>query len=245
MNTSEPEHEQDPDMADQLLGKADALIRRNRVDGVSSGSEELPLLTEIIDPPPQAFRGEPDVDIAPLAEARHTVVIGLSQDQAAVMVKQAVDRCRQELLQQQEQMVQESIERARQDLIASQSAMLQAAIARGRALGFAEGQTQGRNEALAEAEAQGQVAPALQIENARRETRQAVSLHFSERLIELDAYITQAIDGWLTRELPHLVTSEFEAIAERLRTNTAAHMRATLLPEISNKLSALLDSKPQ
>jgi hypothetical protein len=64
----------------------------------------------------------------------------------------------------------------------------------------------------------------------------------SERLIELDAQIAQSIQQWLAKELQPIIASELLGVSERLRVQTAAHMRATLLPELSEQVSKVLES---
>jgi len=42
--------------------------------------------------------------------------------------------------------------------------------------------------------------------------------------------------------LPPLIATELLGLSERLRTQTTAHMRATLLPELSDQISKVLES---
>ena len=76
----------------------------------------------------------------------------------------------------------------------------------------------------------------------RREALQMAMMQVSERIIELDSFIAQALDGWVSRELPAIVAGQMDSMVERIRAETTAHMRATLLPELSDKVSDLLDS---
>jgi flagellar biosynthesis/type III secretory pathway protein FliH len=234
------------DLSDELLTKADALIKRNRPDGVGSESEELPMLTEVIDDLPEltdvmevpkVMSLEDEEDEAPSS--------GLSPDQVNILINDAIERTQREMLKHQDRAIQDALDRARVE----NPQALQSALAQGRKEGrdeaykegFAEGVSKGRVEGRNESLTQQQLA----LESARREIHQSVVLQFSEQLIELDAYISQSIDAWLARELPQVIAGALDNVAERIRMQTAAHMRATLLPELSNKLSALLDTKPQ
>jgi hypothetical protein len=233
-------------LSDELLSKADALIKRNRPDGVNSESEELPMLTEVIDDLPELT----DVMEVPKLMALEDEEIepassGLTQDQVNILINDAIERTQRELLKNQDRVIQEAVDRARAD----NPLAVQAALAQGRKEGreeaYKEGLTQGISQGRMEGRNESHTQHQLALESARREIHHNVVLQFSEQLIELDAYISQSIDNWLTRELPHIISSEFDLVAERIRSQTAAHMRATLLPELSNKLSALLDTKPQ
>jgi len=62
-----------------------------------------------------------------------------------------------------------------------------------------------------------------------------------ERLISLDAKLTLAIEDWVTGELPQILSREFDALNERIRAECIAHLRATLIPELSQDISALID----
>ncbi len=65
---------------------------------------------------------------------------------------------------------------------------------------------------------------------------------FVEQLIELDAVINRRIDDWLTRELPGVLTAQIDAAKERIRDEIHAHVRTTLLSDISQEISELLDA---
>jgi len=62
-----------------------------------------------------------------------------------------------------------------------------------------------------------------------------------ERLIGLDAKLTRAIEDWMGDELPQILAREFEALSERIREEALAHLRATLIPALSQDISAMLD----
>lgn len=67
----------------------------------------------------------------------------------------------------------------------------------------------------------------------------------AERMVELDASIGRSVEEWLADELPQIISREFDAMTERIRIHTLAHMRATLLPEISGCIAQVLDELPQ
>jgi len=141
------------------------------------------------------------------------------------VIREAVERSRRELMQEmlieQERAVQEATERARAENKAMHSRAMQAAYAQGKE------------------EAEINYWPALQ--EARKEALQNAAMSMSEHLITLDSYISQAIEGWLAKELPQLISGELDAFVVRLRQKTTNHMRATLLPDLSEKLSSILD----
>ncbi len=65
-----------------------------------------------------------------------------------------------------------------------------------------------------------------------------------ERLIGLDAKLSRAIEDWIADELPQIMAREFEAMGERIRAEALAHLRATLIPALSQDVSAMLDPPP-
>ncbi|MCX9157625.1 hypothetical protein OPU71_15975 [Niveibacterium sp. 24ML] len=71
---------------------------------------------------------------------------------------------------------------------------------------------------------------------------QAARMRMAEQLIEFDAHISQTLEAWISNELPQIVAAEVDGMVERLRMKTLAHMRATLVPDLSHKLSELLDA---
>ena len=251
MNTS---GSTDLPLDESLLNKADALIRRNRPDGVGSDVEELPMLTDVVDedlpeltdtvlfapetaaiptaPIParinQAFSLSLDLDMdehMPTGQFQRLSPLPPQQviEQA---VDEAVERVRAEMLAEQEDAVQEAVSKARAEALTEARQMqqhaIQAAIRQGRE------------------EAEINQWPALQA--ARQEAVQNAAAAMSERLIELDAQIAQSLNQWLAKELPPIIASELLGLSERLRVQTAAHMRATLLPELSDQISKVLES---
>lgn len=230
----------DPLLNDQLLSKADALIRRNRPGGVGTDAEEIPLLLDAIDDLPE-LTDELLPSAAPEPEPEQDFVttqlnpIGLQRaapapepeppPNTAVLIREAVERSRRELMNEmlveQERAVQEAVERVRSETKVLHSRAVQAAYAQGKE------------------EAEINYWPALQ--EARTEAIQQAAMSMSEHLITLDSYISQSIESWLAKELPQIVSTEMEAFITRLRQQTTSHMRATLIPDISEKLSSILD----
>lgn len=285
------------ELSDALLNKADALIRRNRPDGVGLESEELPLLTEIVDDLPELTDtlvvGRPDtlmreerssfsfdlgyderpepltsptgtsfgrVESAayppPPAAAEPTAPASLSREQVDLLIEDAIQRTRDELLRRQGDAIHDTAERTRRELAASHAqqleqlrrehqAQLQRAVqeategvrAENRAM-----QARAVQAALEQGREEGLASQATYLNDVRQEAAELATMQISEHLIQLDAYIAQAIDGWLAQELPQIIAGELDSLVERLRMQTAAHMRATLLPEISDKLSSILDA---
>jgi hypothetical protein len=66
----------------------------------------------------------------------------------------------------------------------------------------------------------------------------------AERLIELDTRIACSINDWMDNEFPQLLQRELDQLGERLRAEVQAHMRATLLPELSAQISRQMEAIP-
>ena len=66
-------------------------------------------------------------------------------------------------------------------------------------------------------------------------------MRVAEQLIEFDAHLAQTLDAWISRELPQIVSRELDDLRDRIRTQTLAQLHATLIPELSEKLSETLD----
>jgi hypothetical protein len=66
-------------------------------------------------------------------------------------------------------------------------------------------------------------------------------MRVAEQLIEFDAHLAQTLDAWISRELPQIVSRELDGLRDRIRTQTLAQLHATLIPELSEKLSETLD----
>ncbi|MFT4172188.1 MAG: hypothetical protein QM639_06485 [Rhodocyclaceae bacterium] len=249
------------DTDDIIISKADALIRRNRSDGVTGDElpllmdevdEELPELTDAMDDdvllsesldeitltdtidllndaelPLMSGPPLPQIDLPAVRQAiagiarpaAPPVTQGLSADQVEILIDDAVQRTRDDMQRQQQRAIEDAVARARADMAAAHQTALE--------------------QARAQAAQEAQPSPDT-IAQIHRDAQQAAAQQTGEQLIELDAYIAQAIDSWIAQELPQIIATELDSLVERLRIQTAAHMRATLLPEISNKLSGLL-----
>lgn len=66
----------------------------------------------------------------------------------------------------------------------------------------------------------------------------------AEFLIDLDTELAREIELWFANELPQLVSRELDRMSEKLRTEALGHMRATLIPALSDRIAARLD-KPR
>ena len=80
-------------------------------------------------------------------------------------------------------------------------------------------------------------APAITLEDR-------IAFQIAERLIELDTQITRSIGDWMDREFPQLLQRELDRLAEHLQTEMRAHLRATLLPELSARISEQMNRMP-
>lgn len=63
------------------------------------------------------------------------------------------------------------------------------------------------------------------------------TVELAESLIDLDTALTREIEAWFATELPQLIARELDKLPGRLREEAVAHMRATLLPGLSEQLS--------
>lgn len=70
------------------------------------------------------------------------------------------------------------------------------------------------------------------------------SIELAEFLIDLDTELAREIELWFANELPQLVANEMDRMADRLRIEALGHMRATLIPALSERIAARLD-KPR
>ncbi|MCK0512508.1 hypothetical protein [Aromatoleum buckelii] len=66
----------------------------------------------------------------------------------------------------------------------------------------------------------------------------------AEQLVSLDATISREVETWFATELPQLLSRELDKLADRLRVETLAHLRATLLPALSERISRSLEGGP-
>lgn len=247
---------EDPDLNKQLLHKADALIRRNRPDGVGSDADELPLLTEAVEEDlpelTEMVAAIPEPVVSPLVQSvpeRVQQVFSLSLDlenedqhQPTGQFKPFSPQASQEAIKKA---VDEAVARTRRELQSDQQRAIQDACAKTRADVLAEARVMHQHAvqaALAQGREEAEINQWARIQEARREAVQTAAGAMSERLIELDAQIAQSINQWLAKELPPLIASELLGLSERLRMQTTAHMRATLLPDLSDQISKVLES---
>lgn len=63
----------------------------------------------------------------------------------------------------------------------------------------------------------------------------------AQQLVALDTRITREVSAWMASELPQIVERELDQFADRLQAELQAHLRATLLPELSARIGGLLD----
>jgi len=63
----------------------------------------------------------------------------------------------------------------------------------------------------------------------------------TERLIRLDTELSREIEAWVSKEFAQILAGEFERLTERMQTEMIARLRAALLPELSQRISRLLD----
>lgn len=71
--------------------------------------------------------------------------------------------------------------------------------------------------------------------------RAAVAQHLAERLVELDTEIAREVADWVAVEFQQVLDRELDRLGERLHAEMLAHLRATLLPALSGRVSRLLD----
>lgn len=66
------------------------------------------------------------------------------------------------------------------------------------------------------------------------------SIEMAELLVGLDTELAREIETWFAEELPQLVAGELDRLAAKLRTEAIAHMRATLMPALSERIAKRL-----
>ena len=66
------------------------------------------------------------------------------------------------------------------------------------------------------------------------------TVELAESLIDLDTALTREIESWFASELPQLIARELDKLPGRLQQEALAHMRATLIPVLSEQLSSRL-----
>lgn len=63
----------------------------------------------------------------------------------------------------------------------------------------------------------------------------------AERLIRLDTELNREIENWVSSEFPQILGRELDRLTERMQAEMITHLRAVLLPELSERISHLLD----
>lgn len=69
-------------------------------------------------------------------------------------------------------------------------------------------------------------------------------IELAELLVGLDTELAREIETWFANELPQLVTRELDRLAAKLREEAIAHMRATLMPTLSERIAKRLGRAP-
>lgn len=63
----------------------------------------------------------------------------------------------------------------------------------------------------------------------------------ADELIALDTELTHKVEAWLEAELPQIVARELDQFTERLHAEALARLRATLLPALSERIASRID----
>jgi hypothetical protein len=63
----------------------------------------------------------------------------------------------------------------------------------------------------------------------------------AERLVQLDTALNREIEQWVSTEFPQILGRELDRLSTRMQAEMIAHLRAVLLPELSERISHLLD----
>lgn len=254
-------HPDDP-LDTSLLSKADALIRRNRPDGVGQDAEELPLLTDPVDEDLPELTDtvvmiDPggDLEAPPAMMPAFSLSFEETQDLTPTGRYQPLSlRPARELIEAE---VDAAVAALREEMLAEQAQAVAAARAAGRAEGLAEGLAEAEaarspeidETLLAAARMEGAMAAQAEFAGtlamARTEAAHNAAAAMSEQLIALDAKIAQSLNQWIAHEMPAIIAGELLGLSERLRNQTAAHLRATLLPELSAEVANVLEAALQ
>lgn len=75
----------------------------------------------------------------------------------------------------------------------------------------------------------------------REQIHEQLSHQFAEQLIDLDTRIAREVSNWMATEFPQVVGRELDRLVERLHIELQAHLRATLLPDLSGRISEVLE----
>ncbi len=65
----------------------------------------------------------------------------------------------------------------------------------------------------------------------------------AEQLVGLDTEISREVEAWFATEFPQLLSRELDKFSDRLQEETLAHLRATLLPALSERISRRLEDE--
>lgn len=65
----------------------------------------------------------------------------------------------------------------------------------------------------------------------------------AEQLVGLDTEISREVEAWFATEFPQLLSRELDRFSDRLQEETLAHLRATLLPALSDRISHRLEDE--
>lgn len=65
----------------------------------------------------------------------------------------------------------------------------------------------------------------------------------AEQLVGLDTEISREVEAWFATEFPQLLSRELDKFSDRLQEETLAHLRATLLPALSDRISRRLEDE--
>ncbi|HRP96724.1 MAG TPA: hypothetical protein PL143_10770 [Rhodocyclaceae bacterium] len=80
---------------------------------------------------------------------------------------------------------------------------------------------------------------------AERRAASPQGIELAELLVGLDTELAREIETWFANELPQLVTRELDRLAAKLREEAIAHMRATLMPTLSERIAKRLGRAPR
>lgn len=232
---------------DDLLSKANALIRRSKTGGSDTDSDEAPLLVDALEDLPEltdefdqtSTQIFPPPFIPPIAVAptdAPKAQIDKEEEPAPIVEPLNIPHI-------ETSAPPPSAEYVTNEALSSSlgSAATQMV------LGFTQEQL---DEAVdkavdvAVANALAEAVPAAVDEAVGNAVTQALEksrMDVVEHLLNMDAYLAQSLSEWIDAEIPHIIRGELDGMSERIRAKTTAHMHATLLPKLSEKLTEILE----
>jgi hypothetical protein len=71
-----------------------------------------------------------------------------------------------------------------------------------------------------------------------------VTERLAEQLVGLDTEVSREVEAWFAKEFPQLLSRELDKLSTRLQEEALAHLRATLLPALSERISRSLFAAP-